>query len=260
MKFENCDDALLLQLIADRQTGALHALYDRYNRLAFSVALAPGQTFSLFIVAFDAAGNYSKQSNSVTFTLPRDLTSPAKPTVSVTDVGPTYISLAWSAADDDPHLRYNVSMNGSIIQSGSTATTQTFAGLRPSTTYTFVVQAIDSGGNRSPLSDPVSATTEAADPNDTTPPTTPANFSGSSFDDGETWLSWQQSTDNVDPQFAIRYDVYVDGLLDHSLVGYGSTVIYVSPGVFHTFAVVAVDSAGNQSAPATLTICAGTSC
>jgi hypothetical protein len=27
-----------------------------------------------------------------------------------------------------------------------------------------------------------------------------------SFQDGETWLFWQQSTDDVDPQSFIRYD------------------------------------------------------
>ena len=105
-------------------------------------------------------------------------------------------------------------------------------------------------------------TTEASDPNDTTPPTTPANLTdnGMSFGDGETWLFWQQSTDNVDPQFAIRYDVYVNGVLDGSQMGGSSTVVYGNPGVFNTYQVIAVDSAGNQSAPATITTCANTFC
>jgi len=73
-------------------------------------------------------------------------------------------------------------------------------------------------------------------------------------------LFWQQSTDNVDPQSVIRYDVYVNGVFDHSLMGYGSTVVYGNAGVENTFQVIAVDSAGNQSAPATLTTCAAAFC
>ena len=62
------------------------------------------------------------------------------------------------------------------------------------------------------------------------------------------------------PEAVIRYDVYVNGVLDHSLMGYGQTVVYGNAGVENTYQVIAVDSAGNQSAPATLTTCAGAIC
>ena len=228
----------------------------------YRAGLEAGRSFTLRIVARDAAGNYSKYSNSVTFTLPRDTTPPAKPNVSVTDVGPTHVSLAWSSVEDGPNVWFNVYMNGSPVRQGVRDTSGTFGPLQPETNYTFTVQARDFGGNVSPMSDPVTVTTEATDTNDTTPPTTPANFTdnGMSFGDGETWLFWEQSTDNVDPQSVIRYDVYVNGVFDHSLMGHGSTVVYGNPGVFNTYQVVAVDSAGNQSAPATLTTCAGAVC
>lgn len=228
----------------------------------YRAGLEPGRSFTLRIVAFDAAGNYSKYSNSVTFTLPLDTTPPAKPVVSVTDVGPTHVSLSWSSVDDGPRLWFNVSMNGSPVLQGSQATSGTFGPLQPETSYTFTVQARDSGGNLSPVSDPLSVTTEASDGTDTTPPTTPGNLrdNGMSFQDGETWLFWDQSTDNVDPQPVIRYDVYVNGVLDHSLLGGDRTIVYGNAGVFNTYEVIAVDSAGNQSAPASLTTCAGTFC
>lgn len=228
----------------------------------YRAGLEAGRSFTLFIVALDASGNYSKQSNTVTFTLPRDTSPPTKPAVSVTDVGPTHISLAWSSVEDGPRLWFHVYMNGTAVRQSTRDTSGTFGPLSAETTYTFTVQAFDFGGNASPVSDPVTVTTEAVDTADTTPPTTPANFTdnGMSFQDGETWLFWQQSTDNLDPQSVIRYDVYVNGVLDHSLMGYGSTVVYGNAGVFNTYQVVAVDSAGNQSAPATLTTCAGTGC
>jgi RNA polymerase sigma-70 factor, ECF subfamily len=40
MKFDKIDDATLIRLVAKAETGALEELYDRYNRLVFSVALA----------------------------------------------------------------------------------------------------------------------------------------------------------------------------------------------------------------------------
>ena len=225
----------------------------------YRAGLEAGRSFTLFIVARDAAGNYSKQSNTVTFTLPRDTTPPTKPVVSVTDVGATHISLAWSSVEDGPNVWFNVLMNGSPVVQGSRNTSGNFGPLQPQTTYTFTVQASDFAGNVSPVSDPVTVTTEASNTNDTTPPTTPGNLTdnGMSFADGETWLFWQQSTDNVDPQSFIRYDVYVNGVLDHSLMGADRTILYGNPGVFNTYQVIAVDSAGNQSAPATLTTCAG---
>jgi chitodextrinase len=226
----------------------------------YRAGLEAGRTFTLRIFAKDAAGNVSGYSNSVTFTLPRDTTPPTKPTVTVADVGPTHISLSWSSIDDSPNMWFSVFMNGSAVLSGVRDTSKTFGPLTPETSYTFTVRAHDFGGNASPLSDPVTVTTEARDTSDTEPPTTPANFTGNSFQDGETWLAWDQSTDNVDPQSVIRYDVYVNGVFDHSLLGHNQTVVYGNGGVENTFQVIAVDAAGNQSVPATITICAATFC
>jgi chitinase len=221
----------------------------------YRAGLEAGRTFTLRISARDAAGNASGYSNSVTFTLPPDVTPPTKPVVSVTDVGSTHVSLAWSSSDDGPNVWFAVYQNGAAILSGTRNTSATLGPLNPGTGYTFTVVAQDFAGNVSPLSDPVNVTTTAASGTDTTPPTTPGNLTdnGMAFPDGETWLFWTQSTDNVDPQPLIRYDVYANGVLDHSLMGAGSTILYGNPGVSNTFQVIAVDSSGNQSVPATLT-------
>jgi chitodextrinase len=228
----------------------------------YRAGLEAGRTFTLRISARDPSGNTSGYSNSVTFTLPVDTTPPAKPVVSVTDVGPTHVSLAWSSVEDGPNVWFTVYQDGSPVLQGTRDTSATFGLLAPETAYTFTVVARDFGGNTSPPSDPLVVTTEASDANDTTPPTTPGNLrdNGMSFPDGETWLFWDESTDNVDPQSVIRYDVYVNGALDHSLIGADSTILYGQPDAENTFEVIAVDSAGNQSAPATLTTCAGGFC
>ena len=228
----------------------------------YRAGLEAGRTFTLRMFARDPSGNASNYSNTVTFTLPRDPTPPAKPTVSVTDVGPTHVSLAWSSVEDGPNVWFTVLMNGSPVLSGSRNTSASFGPLTPETSYTFTVQARDFGGNNSPVSDPVTVTTEATDTSDTVPPSTPGNFrdNGMSFQDGETWLFWDASTDNVTPQAQIRYDVYVNGAFDHSLQGYTRTVVYGNAEAENTFQVIAVDASGNPSAPATLTTCAVVFC
>jgi len=103
----------------------------------------------------------------------------------------------------------------------------------------------------------VTGSTTAVNSNDTIPPTTPGILTdnGMSFQDGEMWLFWQKSTDNFDPQSVLRYDIYVNGVLDSSMVDFNRTVVYGNPypGGPNTYQVIAVDTSGNQSAPATLT-------
>lgn len=222
----------------------------------WNTGIYPRNTYSFGLYAVDAAGNNSTQVSVTTIT-PPDTTPPSTaPVVTVTDVGSTYISLSWTPSQDDgPFLFYGIWVNGSPYAGAGTNTSTTINFLQPETTYTVQVRAADYGNNVSPLSAPVTVTTEAINPNDTTPPTTPGNLRdhGMAFQDGETWLFWDQSTDNLDPQSVIRYDVYANGVLDHSLVAGSMTVLYGNPNVPNTYQVIAVDTAANQSAPATLT-------
>lgn len=222
----------------------------------WNTGIFPRNTYTFGLYAVDAAGNTSAQVTLSTIT-PPDTTPPSTaPVVTVTDVGSTYVSLSWTPAQDDgPFLFYGVWVNGSPYAGAGPNTSTTIHFLQPETTYIVQVSGSDYGNNSSPLSAPVTVTTEAANPNDTTPPTAPGNLrdNGMAFPDGETWLFWDQSTDNLDPQSVIRYDVYANGVFDHSLVGDDMTILYGNPGVPNTYQVIAVDSAGNESAPATLT-------
>jgi hypothetical protein len=102
----------------------------------------------------------------------------------------------------------------------------------------------------------MTVTTEARDTSDATPPTMPGNLNtaGLQFGDGETWLFWDQSTDDQTPQSIIEYRVLLNGAYDHSTVGRGSTILYGSPSSRNTYTVIAVDASGNQSAPATIEV------
>jgi hypothetical protein len=90
---------------------------------------------------------------------------------------------------------------------------------------------------------------------DTTPPTTPAGLSASTFGDTETWLSWGPSSDNATPTGLIVYEVFLNGRFDQGIGGgYTQAILYVDAGVLNTIEVFAVDGAGNRSAPATTTV------
>ena len=222
----------------------------------YTKGIEAGRSVTLFVVARDKAGNVSKMSNTVTVTTPRDTTIPSKPTVTVTDVGPTSVSLSWSAADDSPNLWFMVTKDGSPVLTGTRDTSGTMALLQPETSYTFTVQAMDFGGNRSPVSDPLTVTTEARDTNDTSPPSTPGSLRTNrmAFSDGETWLFWDESTDDQTDASLIEYRVFVNGVYDSSVVGFERQIVYGSPNSFNTYSVVAVDESGNESAEASIVV------
>lgn len=216
--------------------------------------LEAGRTFSFFVYAVDAAGNKSKASNTVTVTLLRDTTPPTAPVLSVTDVGPTHISLAWSSTDDGPFVFYSIFVDEVPIIQGSSNTSATIYLFEPETTYTITAEARDNGINWSPRSEPLTVTTESRNPNDITPPTTPTGLRASDASgDGEINIRWVLSTDDTDPQSLIRYDVYVNGVLSDITVGRTRSIVYGIDGL-NTITVIAVDTAGNQSEPATTTV------
>jgi len=225
-------------------------------------ALAPGNEYWFFLYAKDAAGNVSGQANLGPVRLPGDTTPPwTAPVVSVGEVGANYAHLSWTRAQDDGpyHYSYELWLNGSLLYRSDyprNVISTTLRSLQPATTYAVQIRTYDFGGNPSPLSDPVAFTTLPANPNDTTPPTTPAHVNAYGFGDGstETQVSWAQSTDNFDAQANIRYDIYVNGRLEDWVFGSGGPRIIYSDFGHNLIEVFATDTAGNTSAPATTTV------
>ena len=111
--------------------------------------------------------------------------------------------------------------------------------------------ARDRWGNAA-TSNTLAITTPAAD--NSPAPTAPGNLRGFESSGCEAWLSWDASTDDVDPQSAIRYDAYVNGELDSWTFGYTSNIVYARVNGTNTFTIVAVDSSGNESPPSTIEI------
>lgn len=216
-------------------------------------SLSPGRAYTFYVYAVDRALNTSGNSNTVVATTLPDQTPPTAPVLSVPSVSPSQVWLSWTESTDDiwyPGVSYTVYINGAPA-TGLNWINQREASLRhltPATTYTFKVAARDGSGNVTD-SNTVSVTTLAS--SDAVPPSAPRNLH-IEIDQGcaEVWLAWDQSTDDVDAQSAIEYEVYVNGVLSPLGVdtGVGRSFAYGTNQGLNTFVVKAVDRSGNTSA------------
>jgi len=150
-------------------------------------ALTPSTTYYFGVEAVDTDGNVSPMSAVVSATT---LALPTPPTQLVaTPVSTAAITLTWSAGPSGMPLggyyifRGTTSSNLSKVASRGTATTFNDYALAPSTTYYYAVEEVDKGGNVSPMSAVVSATTLAL-------PTPPTNLVATPVSTAQIGLAW----------------------------------------------------------------------
>jgi len=240
-------------------TASSYAMETSQTSITFT-SLYTNTTYTFYVYAFDNTGNRSANSNTLTVTTPADTTPPTAPVLSGSVLGPSQVSLTWTASTDDQQwwsLSYRVLVNGSPAAHVNWDAERRvhLRHLTPATTYTFNVQAWDFSGNFA-TSNTITLTTEPS--SDTVPPTAPTNLHlVSDQGGGEFYIGWTQSTDDVDPQYAIEYEIYVNGVLSPLAVSAGvdQDFVYASPDCVNNFVVKAVDRTGNTSEPSnTLTL------
>lgn len=227
------------------------------TQTTFSLGVVPNNTYSFYVYAVDGSGNKSSKSNTLTVTTPPDTTAPTAPVVSLVGVNPAEISLEWTASTDDGSIIwYQVFVNGSPNVDTRDQRFAVVHGLTPETTYEITVKARDFyTWNESEPSNVLTVTTSAVSAVDTEPPSSPGNLNGWDTGDGarEINLFWKESFDNQTPQAPIAYEVYMNGVLDHTTPG-DRTILYATQAGDNVFTVIAVDGAGNRSEPASITI------
>ena len=187
---------------------------------------------------------------------PSDTVAPSAPGSLTATASAGAVDLAWQASTDNVGVTaYNVHRGTSagftptaanrIAQ--TTVTSHRDAGLAPGT-YHYKVIAVDAAGNASTPSSVASATVP-----DTQAPTTPGSLTATASA-GAVDLAWQASTDNVG---VTGYDVHrgtVSGFTPSAAnrVIRATQTTYRDAGLAagtYYYKVVAVDAAGNASAP-----------
>jgi hypothetical protein len=224
------------------------------TQTTYSVGLVPNNTYSFYVYAVDGSGNTSQKSNTVTVTTPADTIAPTPPEVSLVGVNPTEIALRWTASTDDGrHILYQVFVNGGPNGAETWSLSAVVHQLAPATTYEITVKARDLyGQNVSAPSNLLTVTTAAVSATDTEPPSSPGCCGGGDVGGLELNIFWGQSFDNQTAQASIAYEVYLNGVLDHTTTG-DRAVLYTTQTGDNTITLIAVDGAGNRSAPASMT-------
>jgi hypothetical protein len=126
-----------------------------YN--ANSYSLGPSTTFGSFSADGEQMSVYATLATS------SDTVAPSQPAaLTASAAGANQINLSWTPSSDNTGVTgYTVRRNGAVVAS-STAPSFSDAGLSPSTSYTYTVDAFDAAGNHSAQSAPASATTGPA--------------------------------------------------------------------------------------------------
>ncbi len=122
--------------------------------------LNSGTNYSYYVIAEDAAGNESAQSNTVNITTLTDTEAPTTPTgLASSGIAQTSFTLSWNASTDNVAVTgYNVYQDGTLLTNTS-ATSFSVTGLSPATTYAYYVTAEDAAGNISGVSGTLNVTT-----------------------------------------------------------------------------------------------------
>lgn len=171
--------------------------------------LTPMTTYSHHVIAVNGEGLVGPASNTATATTP-DGTPPTTPTgLTATATGPTSIDLTWSPASDPETgvAFYRVYRGGALV---GMATTTAFAdtGLKPATTYTYQVSAVNTDSLEGARSTPASATTNP-------PPVTTGDISVT-----------VSSLGNGVPQAGYQVQVSGNGVQLNKAIGPNATVAF----------------------------------
>ncbi len=197
-----------------------------------------GTTYTYTVVAVDAAGGRSPESDPVDAT-PADA-PPVAPTGLVADAGDAEVALTWDV-NGEPDIDGYILLRDGVEIATLTGTSYVDTDVINGTTYTYTVVAVDAVGGRSPESDPVDATPVDA------PPSAPTDVTASPGDERAV-VRWTAAPEAD----VVAYRVLAeDGTVvaEVTAPATSATVPDLVNGVSYRFTVVAVDAGGNESDP-----------
>lgn len=240
---EATDDVGLSYVL--HRNGAIFGTFPEGTTRVELNGLTPATAYSLTLYAVDAAGNQSPRLRLDTQT-PDNIAPwwPPLPTLSVSNLGPTGLTLSWPRAEDDVSLTYVLRMDGVEIATLPQETrSMDVPDLSTWVEYTFDIVAVDPLGNRSAV---LSRTIRTPDVQ--APSWGPGDqLQVSDLDETRLTLTWPDAVDDI----GLSYLVYQDGRLLETLPPAVNTlaVANLTPWRDYQFEVAALDAAGNLSVP-----------
>ena len=213
-----------------------------------------GMTYSYYIIAYDAAGNYSSPSPTISVAVSYDTTPPTAPlNLIASNPSPSQIQLSWGASTDNVGVsQYAIYRNSSYLVSVSLGAccNYTDSSVTSGGTYTYYVTAYDARGNISSPSNTVTITASSSNntdtTNDTTAPSWPSGHTYGSIILSSTSIrvNWSSATDNVG---IMGYKIYRNGtqITTTTLLEYTDSGL--APATAYSYSVSAYDAAGNVS-------------
>ena len=206
-------------------------------------AVSADGTYAYTVRAVDNAGNVG--ASSPTRTIQVDQTPPPAPTGLTAQTPTNHVVLSWPATPDTGQngsgvSQYRVYRNGTPIALVQ-ATSYTDTSLAIEGTWQYTVSAIDAAGNEGPQS--------AAFPvlYDATPPPAPVGLSVAPLTTSQPTLTWLSGGPDALSGFD-HYELLRDGAVVASTTQTSITDVTLTANGSHTYAVRAVDAAGNHSA------------
>jgi chitodextrinase len=201
--------------------------------------LTNATSYAFYVIAKDAVGNSSTQSNTVNIDT-QDNESPTAPANLVSsNITAISVDLSWDASTDNVGVTdYEVYQDGNLIATVATTTYQV-TGLTNGTSYAFYVITRDAANNSSAQSNTIDVNTL-----DTEDPTAPTNLVASNITVTTVDLNWTAASDNVG---VTGYDVYQDGNLISTVGTTSYQVTGLSASTSYSFYIIARDAVGNSS-------------
>lgn len=185
-------------------------------------------------------------------TTPTCTTAPAVPTgLATTSITSTSVALAWKAVTAPPNctVTYKVFQNGTQVATPSVASA-TVRGLKPNTSYTFTVAAVDQAGS-SVASAPLTVKTPQP-PACTTLPAVPTGLAASAISSSGCTLTWNPVS--VPSPCSVTYTITQDGAVLSTVPTTTLNVTGLKPLTTYTFAVRAQSEAGASAPSQVITV------
>jgi len=218
--------------------------------------LTAGTTYLYYIGIEDSGINYA-WTPKVAFSTTSDNLAPTVPgSFAATAPAADSVNLSWAASTDNPNpggsgvKGYNIYRNGAtsptFVVNGANITSFTDTTVAASTTYTYVITAIDNASNESAPSSVVSVTTPA--PTCSGMPSLPTTLHATAQTINSISLAWTASTASTGCTLS-GYHIYRGGVFQADVTsGTSYTSTGLTPNTSYSFTVAAFDTSAHSSA------------